>query len=390
MKIPSWSLFLALSALGAGPAHAEDSGGWVRLEAGELRPVYGVQWIVRLSEPEPLDIHPSQWTTPLISADSSLTFVGTEQGVLHALWTESGKELWKRRDLGKLGRAFGQVEDTLLAGADGALYGLETYSGKERWHVDLGGVVGGDVVSTGTIAIVPVRPNGYAAIDTRAGKVLWRVKRPKPEGITVHGQAPALIDRRGGRVFLGSSDGFVLAVQLADGEALWSAKISSAAQDEPFGDVDTRAVFTDGGARLVAASYNGGLAGLDAATGQIAWRNEALLHVTSLVEVPGARWLVASVGDGQVVGVDPANGRVRWRYKLAKGVPSQPVALDAGLVAVGSSHGPLAILESLNGRPLQVVTPGSGLSANPYARGRHLAVWTNKGFALGLELGEGP
>jgi outer membrane protein assembly factor BamB len=381
-----------LSAAAPGVAAAEEATvpvGFVRPEADELRPVYGLRLARKLAEVEPLDIHPAQWSSPFIGEDNTLAYVATDQGVLHALWISSGRTLWKRSDLGQLGRAMGQVGDVLIVGAGGFLIGLEGFSGKEVWRTDVGGVVGGAIVRTGTVAIVPIRPNTFLAIDGGKGEVLWRVKRPKPEGITVRGQAAPAVDPRRGRVYLGSSDGYLLAVSLETGETAWAVKLSAPAADEPFGDVDTTPVLLSGGRTIAAAAYNHGVFGLDAEDGRILWRNLSLLHVTDLAEVPGAPWLVASIGDGQVAGFDPQGGGVRWRYRLSKGVPTGPIPLEAGFVAVGSSKGPLAILESMSGRPVQLVTPGSGMSADPFARGPDLAVWTNKGLFLALRLGEG-
>ena len=387
----SISLIALIAAAPAGAASEPTDRGWVRPELEHLRSVYGVRWVRRLDEPELLQVNPTQLVPPLVSNDGALVYAATASGVLYGVWTSSGRILWKRSDLGQIGRGLGQVGDTLIAGAAGALYGLEGYSGKEQWRVDLGGIVGGPITRTGTTtAIVPVRPNGYVAIDGYTGKVLWRVKRPKPEGISVRGQAQAQVDRARGRVFLGSADGTVYAVSLQNGETLWAAKISSPRPDEPFADVDTQPLLLDGGQTVIAASYNGGIAALAADNGRILWKKEELLHLTHLEQVTGAPWLVGCVGDGQVVGIDPADGKIRWRYKLrGDGVPTRALALDHGLVGVGSSKGPFAVLESLSGRPIQLITPGSGLTAQPHAKGRELAVWTNKGHLLGLRFGEG-
>lgn len=387
----SISLAVLIAGAPAGAASEPSDRGWVRPELEELRSVYGLRWVRRLDEPEPLEVNPTQLVPPLVSNDGALIYAANSRGVLHGVWSSSGRVLWKRSDLGQIGRGMGQVGDTLIVGAAGALYGLEGYSGKEQWKLELGSIVGGPITLTGTTtAIVPVRPNGYVAIDGYTGKVLWRVKRPKPEGISVRGQAPARVDRARGRVFLGSADGTVYGVSLQNGETLWAAKLSSPSPDEPFADVDTQPVLLDGGQTVIAASYNGGLAALAADSGRVLWKNDELVHLTHLEQISGSPWLVGCLGDGQVLGIDPADGKIRWRYKLrSDGVPTRAIALDRGLVGVGSSKGSFAILEGLSGRPVQLVTPGSGLTAQPHARGRELAVWTNKGHLLGLRFGEG-
>lgn len=383
-----------LLLLASAPAGSSSGAGWVRPEHDALSPVYGLRRVMRLAEPSgsvlALNNHPEQWAQPFIGNDGSLIYVATDAGVLEARWINSGKLLFKRDDLGQLGAAMAQVGDILLVGSDGGLHGLEGYSGKEQWKTDLGGTVGGPITVTGTVAIIPVRPSGYVALNGLTGEIRWRQKRGKAEGITVRGTAGAAVDTKGHRIYGGAGDGSVSALGLDTGELLWTTKLSSQKADEPFPDVDTRPLLADQGRVLLAASYNGGLAGLDPKTGAVLFKKPELLHITGLAEVKGGAWVVASMGDGQAIGLDPRDGRVRWRYRLKKGgVPNWPLGLEHGLVAIPSLNGPLAILDASTGRPVQLVNPGSGLSALPFARNKDLAVWTNKGHLLLLRLGEG-
>lgn len=371
-------------------AWAEEGAGWVRPEPTTLGTVYGLRRVIKVVEGAgPLLGRPEQWVAPLVSTDGTLTFVGPETGGLLALWTGSGHTLWKRPDIGRVGLGLTQVGDVLVAGIDSAIVGLEAFSGKEQWRTELGAVIGGPITVTASIAIVPVRPNGYVAINGLTGEVKWRLKRAKSDGITLRGQAPASVDRATNRVYVGTSAGEILALALDTGAVQWTTRLASPKTDEPFPDADTQPLILDGGRTLLAASYNGGLAALEPATGAVRWSKPELVHVTGLTSVDGSAWAVASIGDGQVLGVDHTSGRVRWRYKMNGGVPTAPIGLDHGLVAVGASRGALTILDGATGAPKQLVTPGSGISAPPHRRGRELVAWTNKGHLLLLRLGEG-
>ncbi|MFO0725053.1 MAG: PQQ-binding-like beta-propeller repeat protein [Myxococcota bacterium] len=395
LRVPATALLLSLASLpsvAATPSSGGTAGtGWVRPEHDSLSPVFGLRRVIRLSEPVGfLNIHPEQWAQPFIGNDGSLVYVATDGGLLAALWINSGKLVFKRTDLGQLGASMAQVGDVLLVGSDADLHGLEGYSGKEQWKTELGGTVGGPITVTGTIAIVPVRPSGYVALNGLTGEIRWRQKRGKAEGISVRGTAGASVDAKNKRVFTGAGDGSVSALSLDTGEVLWTTKLSSGKSDEPFPDVDTRPLLADQGRVLLAASYNGGLAGLDPKTGAVLYKKPEILHLTGLTEVKGSAWVVASLGDGQAIGLDPRDGRVRWRYKLKKGgVPNWPVPLEHGLVAIPSLSGPVAILDASTGRPMQLINPGSGISAMPFVRGKDLALWTNKGHLVLLRLGEG-
>lgn len=375
----------------AGPtaAWAEEGAGWVRPEPSTLGTIYGLRRVIKLVEGGTGLGRPEQWVGPLLSTDGTLTFVGPEGGGLFAIWTGSGRVLWKREDVGPVGLGLTQVGDVLLAGTESALVGLEGYSGKQQWRTEIGAVVGGPITVTASVAIVPVRPNGYVAINGLTGEIRWRLKRAKTDGITMRGQAPAQVDRANNRVFVGTSSGEVLALALDTGEVLWTTRLASPKASEPFPDTDTQPLLLDGGRTLLAASYNGGIAALEPATGAVRWSKPELSHITGLTTVDGSAWVVAAVGDGLVLGLDHVSGRVRWRYKMKGGVPTAPVGLDHGLVAVGASRGALTILDGATGEPKQLVTPGSGISAPLHRRGRELVGWTNKGHLLLLRLGEG-
>ncbi len=392
MRRTAAALVATLAAtVGASGAWAEQGGGagWVRPEATELGTVYGLRRVIKLSDAAPLLGRPEQWVAPLLSTDGTLTFVGPESGGLIALWTGTGRVLWKLPEIGRVGLGLAQVGDVLVAGVESALVGYEAYSGKEQWRTDLGSVIGGPVTVTASVAIVPVRPNGYVAVNGLTGEIKWRLKRAKTDGITMRGQAAAQVDRAHNRVFVGTSAGEVVAVALDTGEVLWTARLASPKSDEPFPDTDTQPLLLDGGRTLLAASYNGGLAAIEPATGVVRWTKPELVHITGLTTVDGSAWVVGSVGDGQVIGLDHTSGRVRWRYKMNSGVPTAPLGLDHGMVAVGASRGALTLLDGATGQPKQLVTPGSGISAALHRRGRELVAWTNKGHLMLLRLGEG-
>lgn len=381
---------LVLASVIGAPAFAapEVTLGYIKPEVDTLRKVYGLRHAVRVAEPEMLDFTPEEWTSPLISADGGLVFVGTTDGTLRAMWIASGKVLWERKGFGDLGRAMAQHRDTLIVGADASVHGVEGFTGETLWSLDVRGSVGGQLAVTGTVAIVPVRSNAYVAVDVVAGKELWRVKRPTPDGITVRGHAAATVDRRAGRVYLGFSDGFLAAVRLGDGEQIWAVPLGN--ERALFADVDTKPIIGDGGRSVLAASYNGGLAKVNAETGRVIWKKADVLHLTGLEEVPDAQLVAASFGDGEILGIEPSGGTVRWRYKLADdSTPARPIALGEGLVLGGSTGGAAAVLEIASGRPIQMIAGGAGIHAEPSVRGSELAILTDKGMVLLFRRGEG-
>lgn len=374
-----------VGGLVAAPERPEASAGWVKIERSDMTRVFGMRFRAQLSELEVLSAKPEEWTAPHISADGATVYAGARNGTIEARALSTWDVLWKRKGLGSIGASMAEHRENLLVGSGSWLLALDRETGDERWRVDLGGSVGGRIVLTGTVAIVPVRPNAFAAIDAASGRALWRLKRPTPEGITLRGQAAPAIDAGRNRVFLGFSDGALVAASLDRGDTLWTQALATATQAFP--DIDAQPVILGSGESILAASYAGGLAKIEAKTGRIEWRRD-VPRITAMAP-SGSSIVVASDGDGQVLGLIPDQGTVRWRFRFSRGSPTEPISIGRGMVVVGSSLGPLAVLDAISGKPLQLVAPGSGASVPPAFRDPDLALLSNKGLLLALRYGEG-
>ncbi len=380
------STLLVLSlAFAAQVAPVDAPSTWVEPQAHTLKTVFGLRYKRSYASFKLLQTNAEEWTEPLISADRSRIYVGTRSGVLETLDLATGESLWKRKDMGTMGYGMAEYRGYLVLGSDSSLVAVDQQIGRDRWKVDLGAKIGAAFVVTGTVAVVPIRPNALVAVDLVSGNILWRAKRPTPEGISVRGQCPPTVDAARNRVFAGFSDGSLLSLDLVSGKTNWVATLGK--RRDFFADVDVQPLLTDGGRALLTASYNGGLFKVDTETGKIIWQQD-LKRVTGLTRVePGL--IVASLGSGQVAGIYEANGKVRWRYKLRRGYPTKAISLAHGLTAFGVSQGPLTVLDIGTGRPVQLLTPGSGLSVPPVVEGPDLIALSNRGMLLVLRHGAG-
>lgn len=359
--------------------------GFTKPEPGTLRRVLGLRFTKDLSEFDLLEINEEEWTTPLISDDNVRGFVGTRKGKLYAYDLTSGEELWKRSDMGAIGASMIEFRQKVILGSDSSLVALDQQIGKERWRLDLDAPIGGRMVRTGTIAVIPIRPNAYVAVDLLKGERIWQTKRPTPEGISVRGQAPPAIDRVRRRAYLGFSDGALVSMNLDTGGTEWVAQLGNAR--DFFADVDSQPQLVDGGRAVIAAAYNAGLFKVEAETGRVIWKREQT-RINSLTRV-GASMLVAGHGDGQVLGIGTSKGNVRWRFRFVKGAPVEPLSIGRNLVAVGCTAGPMAVLSIDDGRPVQLVNPGSGVSVPAFWDDPDLLLLSNKALLLVMRYGSG-
>lgn len=372
------ALICALTAAGQTP-------GFVKPDPDSLRKVLGVRYTRDLSTFEFFETNEEEWTIPLISDDNVRGFVATRRGQLLAFDIHTGEELWRRNDMGAVGRSMLEFQQRLILGSDSAMVALDQQIGKERWRLDLDAPIGGRMTRSSSIAVVPLRPNTFVAVDLEKGERLWRVRRPTPDGITVRGQGQPVIDRARNRVYLGFSDGALVAVDLLTGSTAWVALLGNAS--DFFADIDAKPILVDGGKAIVAAAYNTGLFKVDTESGAVLWK-QPHTRISGMVSA-GAGLMVGVTGDRQVLGIYSENGKIRWRYKFGAGAGVEPVFIGRNQVIVGSTDGPLVVLDVDTGKPVQLIAPGSGTSVPPAWDDPDMLIFSNKATLLVLRYGSG-
>ena len=341
----------------------------------ESQPVWGVRYIVEFANFELLRINREEWSRPFIDRSGRLMVVGTRSGRLEARDVARGEIQWAKQDVGNVGAEMEDWRGAVLLGLDSDLVALDEDDGGERWRVDLDGRISGPIARDGDLAVVPIRPNGFVAVDLDAAEIVWRQTRPTPDNLTVRGQAGAWIDARRDLAALGFSDGTLLGVSLKTGDIRWVVRLGRSG--EFFRDVDTTPIAVDDGRSLMVASYNAGIYKVNAERGSLVYER-SIRRVHGAVRAEPLDMLVLSTGDGEVIGFDT----VRWRYRVNEGFPTAPVAAGDGQVFVGTSKGALSLVDGRTGAPRQVVAPGSGTSVPLTVRGDDAVALSNKAMLL--------
>ena len=208
----------------------------------------------------------------------------------------------------------------------GLVLAVEAATGRVAWKRQFAGcvaaspAVGNGVVYVGFMDPPPCRgtaPSFLAALDARSGRTLWRFRA----GVV---ETPPLL--AGGRVYFGSWDHRVYAVDARTGRLDWSF----ATGDRVKGGV------AFAGGTVFAGSYDGRLYALDAGTGRLRWAaGEGGLG--GLYATPSAargRVFVGST-NGRVYAFGTSSGRLLWSRRTGSFVYS-PVALWRGTAYVGS------------------------------------------------------
>jgi len=248
-----------------------------------------------------------------ISVAGDLALAPSDDGALHAIDINTGEERWSVQLDGPAGGPAVADGTVFISDGNGAIHALSLADGSEWWpsSVPLAAptapIVDGDRVYLGT-------GDGYlVALNAATGAIVWQTE-VSPDGLPVY-RVPALSD---GRIFAGVQNGPFVAVQASDGKQLWSAPGNGSGYGTPV--VSGKGVYISGG---------GGLRALDVASGDVRWQTDDY----------GTPALAGQIGiggtdAGDVIAYDLSTGVVRWQVSFVG--PMRPAAVAGNDVYVSA------------------------------------------------------
>jgi outer membrane protein assembly factor BamB len=237
-----------------------------------------------------------------------------------------------------------------IGSSDGVFYAIDQDTGKQKWKV----------VLTDPISSSPAVDNGlvyfitydgvFYALDASSGDIRWRFatggeRRFEAKGI--HGltpsdqniadpmdlflSSPAVFNHR---VYFGSSDGHIYALNAETGILQWSFETNDVVHASPA--VVNHTVYI--------GSWDGYLYALDAETGREKWRfksgEDPVLHnQVGFQSSPAVvdDTVYAGCRDGHVYAIDANTGKKNWDYSTSQSWVNSTPAVHNGVVYVGTS-----------------------------------------------------
>jgi outer membrane protein assembly factor BamB len=162
----------------------------------------------------------------------------------------------------------------------------------------------------------------------------------------------------GGRVFIGSSDKNVYALDLQTGNKLWSYKVGDSVEAAP--------CVLDG--RVFVGSGDNWLYALDAGTGELVWKYETegqILGAANWTRSPDGQgtWILVGSYDNKLHCVDASSGKQVWAYETGNYVNGSP-AVDDGRCAFGGCDAIIHVVSLADGSKLSEIDSGSYIAAS--------------------------
>ena len=235
---------------------------------------------------------------------------------------------------------------TVYAGSDdGQLYAVDANTGAVRWRAAVGSPVSSSAAVAAGMVVVHAANGSVQAFRVADGRRAWSVASGAPvplawgfESGLIYASSPTIAN---GRVFIGSLDGQVRALDLTTGKAAWTRDVGARIYSSPA--VDAGAVFV--------GDQRGVVHALDAGNGTVRWTfrtTGASLHSedggfdrTTIQSSPAVSGGTVFVGarDGFLYALDAATGAERWRFDHKVSWVNASPAVAGGLVYASSSDG---------------------------------------------------
>jgi len=186
-------------------------------------------------------------------------------------------------------------------------------------------------------------------------KLRWSFKTGGPV------KSSAAIDA--GKVFIGSDDGSVYALDLATGNQLWSFKTGAEA-------VESSPLALNGA--VYVGSGDGKLYALDAATGVLKWSyacGDKILGAPNWAPLGTKNGILVGSYDNKVHCVDAATGKEIWAYDTGNFVNGVP-AFAEGRVVFGGCDAMIHAVAVADGNPLKEIPAGAYIAGSCAVKGK--------------------
>ncbi|MDF9747677.1 PQQ-binding-like beta-propeller repeat protein [Natrinema salsiterrestre] len=319
-------------------------------------------------------------STPVVTRER--LYLGTADGTLYALDPGTGDAEWETELPGSLESALALSDGRLYAGHSAGLSALEAETGTTLWtHETESAAVGSPAIADGReggqrrSALDEYRDD--EPIDSMEASMMVEVERGRERESDPRWE----IDQE--RVFAGTADGAVLALEAESGEEIWTAPVG--------GGVASGPTIADG--RVYIGDDGGTMLALDANAGHSWFTYEiADAFTTSATVLADAETTFIGAGDGYVHVTDTTVGRRKLRGWLfsRKGVeldgPVRSCPVVAGdVLCVGDATGSLYGVDVTDPEPLWRFRADDAISGTPALAPERLYVGSEDGRLYCLE-----
>ena len=269
-------------------------------------------------------------------ADGRVYVADSHEANVYALDLATGRDVWKTDTKLRLTGGPGVGSGSVVVGSiNGDIVALAADTGAERWRAKASAEIISAPLIAGNLVIVRSDDGHVQALSLADGKQVWAFEHPLPT-LTLRGNASPVLGGNG-LVYLGYSDGTLVALRAQDGIKVWEqvvAQPDGRSDLERLADIDGDIVASPDG--VYAASFKGRVGAFNPDNGNPLWSHE-LVSYGGLAR--SGNNLFVSDSAGTVWALDHATGAALWKQDaLGYRWLSTPAVQD-GYVVVGDIEG---------------------------------------------------
>lgn len=271
----------------------------------------------------------------------------SRDGVLVSLVRESGKTVWKMETglpiTAGPAAAYGVV---VVGTAKGDVALFSEADGTQKWKVSVGAALMAAPALAADTVVVLAADGVIHALSTENGASRWTYNTAVPP-LSLHASAAPLIAN--GRVYVGTSGGKLIGLDLASGVAGWEVRVATnngRSELERMNDIVGNLLMPDA-STVFSVGFQSQLTAVDVEAGRRRWQFD-VSSVSDLAEGLGNIYVTDSVGN--VLAIDRASGKLVWKqpdyqYRQLTG----PTVVGA-VLAVGDDDGRVHLLAQSDGQ----------------------------------------
>lgn len=318
------SLFFLIAACSSEEDNAEPAAELVEFTATEQFTLLWDEQVGSGVNQQYLKLYPLLLDDHLVIADRS--------GVVTSLNLNTGKTLWKSHLESILtGGVGGDKQSHIVSTRDGEIIKLSS-TGKVLWRVQNSSEVLAPAVAVDNRVVIRSTDGKIIALDLASGQQVWSYKRDVP-ALSLRGNSQPVVLY--GRIYAGLDNGRLVALDLSDGRLLLDVAIalpSGRSELERMVDIDGEAILDNG--ILYMASFQGRAVALDIRRGQILWTRK--ISTSSGVALSGSTVFMVDDRD-HIWALDKNNGATLWKQdKLQNRQLTMPVIVSDKIVVADS------------------------------------------------------
>ncbi len=267
----------------------------------------------------------------------------------------------------------------------GALVAMDVTTGAERWVQKLESAATGAPTVRGGIVYVTSRDSRAWAINAADGRIKWQLPGSPTTSVMVGGTAPAVADKFAIFPF---GSGELIAAFRQGGVRTWASSVSGKRRGRAYAgitDITGDPVISNG--VVYAGSQSGRVVALDMASGERIWTAKEGAY-SPVWPTGGSVFLVSD--EAKLVRLDDATGETIWAVDMPYYTKDKPrrrkavyahygPVLAGGRLIVAGSDGLIRSFSPVDGSLLSSVEISGGATTNPVIVGGVMYVVSTKG-----------